>query len=277
MTRTITFGEQREVEAALANPDLVPPEAPPSLGSGPTAALRAAMARFSSGHTHLDRRTEVVAAIEALAPTEVRSSAASQTAMRLDGSRLDAVADLAYHVPTEALADAFGIGDDVEGLTADVRQLVEAIGRGAPSSASSDEAATRLLDRVEHHPAGAVPVASVLYQTYDATAALLTTTIVSRRRPALRRSAIVRTLRFASTDTVVAGTPVPAGTLVVLDLETTGLEFGAGPHRCPGGEIAAAIVAGAMDALADRRYEPVPELVVLDDGRPAALPMEPRC
>jgi hypothetical protein len=87
---------------------------------------------------------------------------------------------------------------------------------------------------------------------------------------------VVRTLRSAATDTDVAGTPVAAGALVALDLDATGLELGAGPHRCPGREVAEAIVAGVLDALDDRGYALLAGLVVLDEGRPLALPMEPR-
>jgi cytochrome P450 len=62
---------------------------------------------------------------------------------------------------------------------------------------------------------------------------------------------------------------------VLLDLETSGLEFGAGPHRCLGREIAEAIVQGTIDALSRHRYRVLADLVVLEDGRPVALPMEP--
>jgi hypothetical protein len=189
---------------------------------------------------------------------------------------VDAVADLADRVPVEVLAGALGVGRHPVGLVADVRQLAETIGRGAPATAASDAAATRVLAHVEHHPAGPVAAASVLYQAHDAAAALLTTTIVGRHERAPRRSAVVRTLRSAATDTDVAGTPVAAGALVALDLDATGLELGAGPHRCPGREVAEAIVAGVLDALDDRGYALLAGLVVLDEGRPLALPMEPR-
>ncbi|HEV7760501.1 MAG TPA: hypothetical protein VGO78_15970 [Acidimicrobiales bacterium] len=278
-TSTVHLAERAVVEAALADPALVPPAAPPSIGAGPTADLRAAMARFGAGAEHHERRTEVVAAVEAPDPARLRAAAAARTLPRLTGGRIEALADVGYRVPVPTLAAALGALDadeDADGLTDDVRRVAEVIGRGAPSSAASDGAASRLLDRFAAHPAGAVPLVSVLYQAHDATAALLAATLVSHHCGMPRRSAIAGTLRTAVADTVVGGTPIAAGTVVALDLDASGLERGAGPHRCPGFDLAQALVAGMVDALGERDYDLLPDEVVLTGGRPTAVPMRPR-
>ena len=233
------------------------------------------MAQFSSGAVHYQRRSEIERAIAALPRSGVRSSASRRVAERLDGSRVDAVTDVAHHVPTEALADVLGAGTAALELTSDVRLIAEVIGRGEPSSRKSDEAAGRLLDRFRTHPLGAVPVVSLLYQNCDATAAFLAATVLSRHEGGARRCAVARTVGVASRDVQVRDRQVRAGTTALLDLETSGLEFGAGPHRCLGREIAEAIVQGTIEALSRHRYRVLADLVVLEDGRPVALPMEP--
>jgi cytochrome P450 len=280
-TPTVHLAERAEVEAALADPALVPPGAPPSIGAGATADLRAAMARFGAGAAHHERRTAVVAAVEAPDPARLRAAAVARTRPRLTGARIEALADVGHRVPVPTLVEALGAldaddGADADRLTDDVRRVAEVIGRGAPSSAASDRAAARLLDRFAAHPAGAVPVVSVLYQAHDATAALLAATLVSRHGGIPRRSAIAGTLRTAVADTVVGGTPIAAGTVVALDLDASGLERGSGPHRCPGFDLAEALVAGMVDALGERGYELLPDEVVLTGGRPTAVPMRPR-
>ena len=279
-TPTVNLVERADVEAALADPALVPPAAPPSIGSGPTAGLRAAMARFGAGAEHHERRTAVVAVVEAPDPARLRAAAAARTLPGLTGGRIEALADVGYRVPVPILAAALGVlgGDDADAdrLTDDVRRVAEVIGRGAPSSAASDGAAARLLGRFAAHPAGAVPVVSLLYQAHDATASLLAATLVSRHGGMPRRSAIAGTLRTAAADTVVGGTPIAAGAVVALDLDASGLERGSGPHRCPGFDLAEALVAGMVDALDERDYELLADEVVLTGGRPTAVPMRPR-
>ena len=281
MTSTVTFAERAEVEAALDDPGLVPPAPPASIGEGATARLRAAMARFGSGPDHAERRGAVVAALGKLVPADLRAAAARLTASRLTGGRIDAIADLGLCVPIRVLAAALdpsvaaGDVDDVDRLADDVRRVVEVIGHGEPADALTDAAADRLLRRFANHPAGAVPVVSILYQAHDATSALLATTIVARHTAAARRSAVSRTLRTAVADTVVAGTPVAIGTRVVLDLDATALELGAGPHRCPGFDIAGALVDGIVDTLDARRYELLADEVPLADQPPTLLPIAP--
>jgi cytochrome P450 len=276
MNATVVLATRDDVEAALHSADLAPPSRPRDIAPGPTAELRDTMARFSSGAVQRQRRVEVDNAIAALSTSEARSCAARRTLLRLSGDPVDAVAEIAHHVPTEALADVLGVGAESEQLTTDTRLVAEVIGRGKPSSVASDEAAARLLHRFRAHPLGAVPVVSLLYQNYDATAALLAATIVCHHHGGARRGAVARTVRVASRDALVGGRRVRAGTTVKLDLEASGFEFGAGPHRCPGREIAQAIVDGAVGALAERGYRVLPDLVAVDDGRAVALPMEPR-
>ena len=145
------------------------------------------MARFSSGDAHAARRDEVTELLEwfDLGAIEVASTAATTECLV---GRVDAMADIARRVPTEVLLHSAGVPDfEYAGLRADVRAMVEVIGRGVPSSPASDVAVERLLERFRRHPAGPVAVVSVLYQSFDATAWLIGTSIVAdaaRGRPA---------------------------------------------------------------------------------------------
>ncbi len=131
---------------------------------------------------------------------------------------------------------------------ADVGRMVAVIFRGEPSSPPDDEAVARVLDRFAGHPAGAVAVASVLYQAHDATAGLVAALLTGRERGGDRPSAGVRTRRVATADVDIDGAGVPSGATVVLDLAAADLEFGAGAHRCPGRAVAEAIAAGIVSA-----------------------------
>jgi len=125
-------------------------------------------------------------------------------------------------------------------------------------------------------------VIGLLVQTYDATAGLLASSLLrlSRSAPVLTDpdeiETIVRTAlsedapiqntrRFASADTLIHGQPVRAGDqiLVVLagasgdpgmvkDTRHPRLSLGFGPHACPGGELAIAIVAATISTLVAR-------------------------
>jgi cytochrome P450 len=236
------------------------------------------MARFSSGPAHERRRADVLRVIDGLG-TDVdvcalRSAASDVTRERLTGAPLDLLADVASRVPVEVLARALGVApDEVDEVVDDVRAVVRVIGRGEPSGPGSDAAATRLRQRFGLHPVGAAAV-SVLYQAHDATAALIAAMVLSAHDGSPRRPAVTLTVRVAVADTCTAGTLIPTGTVVTLGLED-GLEFGAGPHACPGRQVAEAIAGGVLDALAESAYRLSDDLVETGpDGRPATLPME---
>ncbi len=64
---------------------------------------------------------------------------------------------------------------------------------------------------------------------------------------------------------------------MILDLESSGFEFGAGHHECPGRTLAEAIVSGIIKALTKQGYALLADLIeYAQDGRPSALPMEVR-
>lgn len=241
MDETITFGTRPEVEPVLLDGRFRTPPPPPTLRPGASADLRAAMARFSDGEAHGPRRAAVEAALAGLDPDALRAAAAR--AARGRG------ADEASAVTTEVLARAFGAGQgEVAGLVADVGRMVAVIFRDEPSDRAADAAVARVLDHFAAHPAGPVAVTSVLYQAHDATAGLVAAVLAGRERGGDRPSAGVRTRRVAAADAVVGGTRVAAGTTVVLDLAAADLEFGAGPHRCPGRAVAEALAAGIVSA-----------------------------
>jgi cytochrome P450 len=241
MDDTIAFGSTAEVERVLLDPAFRTPPAPDTLRTGAAADLRAAMARFRDGDAHAAARAAVEAALAGLDPDALRAAAAEAARQRPDAG--------ASAVTTEVLARAFGAGDgELAGLVADVGRMVAVIFRGERPTPDDDAAVGRVLDRFAAPPAGPVAVASVLYQAHDATAGLAAAMAAGRARGEPRPSAGVRTRRVAAADADVAGTLVPAGATVVLDLAAADLEFGAGPHRCPGRAVAEAIAAGIVSA-----------------------------
>ena len=64
---------------------------------------------------------------------------------------VDAVAEVAFTVPTATMLTLLGVVGDPVGLIADVGAIVAVIGRGAASTQDSDAAAERLLATFEPH------------------------------------------------------------------------------------------------------------------------------
>jgi cytochrome P450 len=277
MADAIRLRSVDDVDAALRSAALVPPAASAALLAGPTADLRAAMARFSSGPEHQERRRQVMAAIDGVDPAQLRQDAYRRAVARLGGDPVDALAGIGLAVPTEALATALGVGGaELPAVVADVAAVVRVIGRGQRSGPRSDRATAQLARRLASHPAGPVAAVSLLYQNHDATAALAAATILARHTGRRRRGALAGTVRVAVTGTVIGETPVEAGQQVILDLEASGHEHGAGPHRCPGADLAQSIVEGIVSAIDDRCYRlVVPDIEWGPDGRPLALPLAP--
>jgi hypothetical protein len=230
------------------------------------------MARFSGPAEHADRRRAVVDAIAAIDPEQAHGFAEARTAARLTGDPLDAI-DIAGTVPTEALASCLAL-EPLEQIVADMLAIVRVIARGAPSSPESDAATERMLTLCSDRPGGGVPWVSILYQNFDATWSLLTTTLqaCATRVPAV--PAVPRTRRVAAVDIEWLGRTIPAGTDFLLEIGAAELPFGAGPHQCPGHVLARAIVAGILAAIDATAYRVDPSGIVTDgDGRPTALPM----
>jgi hypothetical protein len=264
-----------DVATALDDHVLRPPPWPGPTG-GATEEVRNAMARFSDPTDHAPRRADVTAAIATVDLALAEAHAADATARWLHRGVADAV-ELARAVPTEALAACLGLARPASGVLADVDAMARVIGRGEAATADADEAVTRLRADVAHLGPDPVPWLSLLYQDLDATAALVTTTLLARaaRRPAV--AAVPRTRRTAADATIVNGRAVPAGTDVTLELGAAGLPFGAGPHRCPGEALAGAIVIGIIRAIdATARDVAVDHASIDGDGRPTTLPLRRR-
>ncbi len=271
----LTLTSHADVAAALAAEHLVPPARPSSIPPGPVADLRDAMARFSGPDLHEVRRADVDAALRLLDNYPLDILGRDRTRSLVSGEPIDALDRIGRVVPTVTLAAALGVHDhELSGVLADVRAIAVVIGRGEPSTPAADGAAVRLLERFESHEFGPVAGVSLLYQNHDATAALFAATVVAAAHGAERRGALARTVRVAVADTVVADLAVPAGTAVVLDLEQSGWEFGAGPHACPGRGVAERLVAAMVGALDDAGYVvDIGGIEYADDGRATALPM----
>jgi hypothetical protein len=157
-------------------------------------------------------------------------------------------------------------------VVADVLAIVQVIGPGRPASVESDAAVDRMLTVCGEHPAGPVPVLSMLYQNFDATAALVTTTLLGRARQLVPVAAVPRTRRIASEDVVVAGQRLERGTELTLEIGSAGLPFGAGRHQCPGQRLAEAIVGGIVGAIDESGFVvDLDSVATDDDGRPTVM------
>ena len=236
----------------------------PAYGIGLPAgapAWQARMARFTDGPAHAGRRAAVVALVERWAPDALAAAARARTGALLAGTA-GAVADgmaLARRVPVTVLAATLGVAEDrldeVVDLTA---TLVAAAARGEPDDAGNAAAAVLgglLAD--DGDAATATAALSVLFQTHDATAALVGNGLVAwgdRDVPDDPAALVDHVLRHdppvLSTRRVAAGDPV------VVDLAGPGLPFGAGPHACPGRDAAVALATGVLAGIAAAGWAP---------------------
>jgi cytochrome P450 len=247
------------------------------MGQGATAAFREAMARFSSGGCHTERRAEVDRVLRSLDLDAVRSTAFEIASHLIEvHKQIDAVADLAFPVPTETMLMMLHVLGDRSALVDDVRAVAEVIGRGASANEASDAATKRLLDACARTGRNAPAVVSVLYQTHEATAALVVETILANHGHADRAPAVRQTRRVVVTETVIDDVRLSPGSMMVLDLAAAGLEFGAGPHQCPGRSVAEGIVDGIVAAIdAARCVVHDISSSVTADGRPRSILMGP--
>jgi cytochrome P450 len=239
-----------DIEAALVAPMLVPPPPEASLGTGSTRRLRSAMARFSAGSVHAERRAVVDNLVATIELSAVEASATELTT-ELVGRRLD-MDVVASTVPVAALATVLGLSA-TETLVDDVALVAGAVGAGVGVVDATERATERLMAACGGWDDASVARASLLYQTYGATRALLLASAaagVSHRAPVgAREPAVAITRRAALESTMVGVHRVEPGDEVMLEIGSTGLEFGHGPHACPGQAIAFAICDGVAAAV----------------------------
>jgi cytochrome P450 len=243
-----------EIEAALANTDLVPP--PVETGPlGSMAWLRATVSRFSSGTVHARRRTLIEADLARLDPAALRVAIAAAA----PGQEQDR--DESRRLVVRTLANALSIEEPDAVATAVMSVAGTYFGGDDPAAETSS---AWLLG----HLAGPDPevVANricLLVQACDATATLVEHTRRAGTGDDAERR-LLRTLRddpparfirrVAARDTGVAGIAIAKGDSVVLDIAAANQEpgvqplaFGAGLRPCPAAAHALALAAGLLD------------------------------
>ncbi|MDW3215825.1 MAG: hypothetical protein R8G01_17645 [Ilumatobacteraceae bacterium] len=245
MHRPVAIADRDTIELALGLPALVP-HLTDDPSPGATSALRRQMARFSGPGEHPQRRALVDAVIAGLDVDDAERLAHATALERLRTGTVTH-ADLATTIPTATLIELLALPVDAESATRDVEAIVRVIGRGEAADDSADAATERLLAAVPD-PSVAVAVVSLLYQSFDATAALVATTLAARSTGATPEPAVRATRRVATAPTDVGRHRLETGDEVVLEIGPAGLPFGAGPHACPGRELAEAIVRGIVAA-----------------------------
>ncbi|WP_194927569.1 hypothetical protein [Catenulispora pinisilvae] len=239
----VTLTSRADIEAALADPRLVPVLVPLPVQSGPEgtmAWLRATVARFTHGEVHARRRAFVEAELARVDVDGLRRLAAgtlgddrTRVLRALAGAMgLDALDDAAVEALCTVTDNYFG-GDDPAADKA-VRMLLPLMRTDDP-----EQAANRI---------------GILIQACDATAALIAATRDGSGdvHTTLRTAPPVQVMRrIAVADLVVeleVGTiEIPEGAPVILEVGPVGLTFGHGPRVCPGRALAVALAEGAVE------------------------------
>lgn len=207
------------------------------------------MARFSGPDVHASRRAEVDAAIDGLDPDQAEQLARELT-LSFDRRGNATFDELARCVPTMTMVSLLGLAIDPVEVVDDVERVVLVIGRGEPADDAADAATDRLLAATgSSEPEAADAVVSLLYQNFDATAALLRTTVEAHTSGRPPEAPVRATRRVATAPNTIAGHELGVGDEVVLEIGAAGLPYGAGPHACPGRLVAEAIVRGMVVAL----------------------------
>lgn len=255
-------------------------------------------ARMTDGPQHDQARAMACTRVEGL-DIDTLATAADECARRFAPADLDA---FVFTYPTSVIATVLGISvESAPGWTgAFVRSV--AAGANADDTARGSEAAGNLWKAVEktglHDQDGIANAIGLLFQTYDATAALIANTLLAfatgraAREQRLENviagvvrndSPVQNTRRFVAASTQIMGTTVYEGDTVLVLLGAANRDplangniytFGLGPHACPGARIACTIAqAGVaylleqlvrLDHLVESGYRPYPNIRMPD-------------
>ncbi len=278
-------------------------------GDQPARWIQSQMARFSDGNDHLERRNHVTRLLDSLPALPILHHTRDETAARLlelaDGwadQRQQESADVAYgrwlesgemtldampyfarrRPVTSLLQFLLPDVDDVDPMVDDVRSLVGALAPSVVPSVADNEAAERLLAHFGDDAEGVAAI-SIVFQTHDATAALIGQALVidepgctARDRvnwAVLHGAPVTRTVRYRS----VESSPSLSANRdpIVVPLDSSGplpLTFGSGVHRCPGRQLAVLLAEAVIGPLVDRRWRPRLGSLVYEERENLSLP-----
>lgn len=300
------------IHAVLAHPHLGvrPPgeDVPQALVGTLAGDVFAGLIRMTDGEGHRLGKVAIHWALDRIDVDRVRAESARQAEM-ID---LDDLSSAVFSLPVRVMGWLLGLPEQrLARLPALVWDIVRCIGPSAspiavaPGVAAMEELSSwfkeleactvfpALLNDLDEAFAGvgvhdrATVVANaigLLFQTHDATAGLLASTLlrVSRSAPIAGHptdveidatvlavlgddAPIQNTRRFAQVDTVLAGQHLRAGAPILVLLAAASrdgnanhhgeLSLGFGPHACPGGDVAIAIVASAVSTLLRRQLQ----------------------
>ncbi len=277
-----------DIEAVLTNDaaKVRPPgePCPRHLVGQPAGETFQRIARMNDGDAHRPIRSIIDSWFATLSPERVDEAcvqAANDVCAHMNND--DAMYSWMFVFPSAVMVRLMGM--DPAGTTTLVnaaKRLADAFGPGAGSETTeqANAAIAAISDALDPpRKAMANGAAGFLFQTYDATAALIGNTVahLARTTPTgtgptgptgiaaaidhvlARDPAIHNTRRFLDTELQIGGATIPAGATVLLVLaaatrdpaasDDNTIGFGAGPHRCPAVQLAPTIARHAVEAI----------------------------
>jgi cytochrome P450 len=271
-----------EAAAVLSHPSArvrpIGQPCPPHLGNGAAAATFQRIARMNDGNDHAAIRQMIDAWFAALTPDQVNDACDAAIADVPDAPDHRSMIEQWMRVyPCAVMVRLMTIDTDhIPDLVAAAEALAAAFGPGAGSDAAgpADAAIATIADALDElRKPTTNSAAGFLFQTFDATAALIgnallhlaehrDTDAVSRAiQHSLRRDLpIHNTRRFAHADLTIGDTQIDRGDTILVVLAAASLNpatdeqiaFGAGVHRCPASTLAPTICHAAMTAIIER-------------------------
>ena len=274
-----------DIEAVLGNDaaKVRPPgePCPRHLVGQPAGETFVRIARMNDGDAHRPIRSTVDAWFTTLSPERIDEACTNAADdVRAHTNNEDALHSWMFVFPSAVMIRLMGMdAGDATALAIAAKGLADAFGPGAgPETAAGANASIAAITDALDPPRKAMAngAAGFLFQTYDATAALIGNTVahLARNTPTGSRPsgiaaavdhvlaqdpAIHNTRRFLDTELHINGTTIPAGATVLLVLaaatrepagsDANTIAFGAGPHRCPADQLAPTIARHAVEAI----------------------------
>jgi cytochrome P450 len=275
-------GSARDADAALIHPAArVRPAGQPwpaDLGDGAAANTFQRIARMNDGAEHATIRRMIDAWFAALTPDQINEACRAGLTDVPDSSDHRSMIEAWMRVyPCAVMVRLMGLdAENIPALVTAAEALAAAFGPGAgPETVGPADAAILTITDALDEPRKplANSVAGFLFQTFDATAALIGNSLLhldaTRDHRAVDRAIqyalrndlpIQNTRRFTHEDMKLGDTTIAPGETILVVLASAALQdeadesraFGAGVHRCPAHTLAPAICKAAVTELIQR-------------------------